>query len=126
MNFNRRRLRRGVDQDLIPVNVQIRSDANAGGPRGQFACQIDDYSPCQAGGKTDIVHDFLPSSGRILDLKKWNYRFDSSLICRKSRRGAEVLDEAMHKEPQRTGRVGLVQVQFQVMHPREAGELNRI
>ncbi len=69
-----------IDENLIPIDIQIRSDTNAGSSRRQLSGQVRHHCPRKSGRKTDIVAGTLPLSIRGLDLKKRNHRFDSRLV----------------------------------------------
>src|SRR5262245_33445054 len=84
-----------IDENLIPINIQIRSDANAGGSRRNFASDIRDHRARKARRKTDIVTDTFPFFRRRLHLEEWNNRFDSGLMRGEPGRRAEVLDKSV-------------------------------
>src|SRR6266404_2396191 len=90
-----------IEEDLIPIDVEIRPDANARGSGRQLSTQIRHHRSRETGGKTDIVADALPCSGCRLHFKKRNYRFDSRLMCGEARGRTEVLDESLHDHSQR-------------------------
>src|SRR5262249_47661808 len=115
-----------INEDLVPIDIQISSDSNSRCSWQHFSRQISHHRSRQTCRKTDIVADPAPFSRCLLHLEKRNHRFDSSLMRCKTRCSAEVLDEAVHQQPERTRHVWFRQPELEVMHLRKTRKLNRI
>src|SRR5262245_31407020 len=103
LRLDSRRIWRLIEENLIPVNVEIGSDTNARCSRRRLACEFCDNRSREAGRETDIVADALPFACWRLHVEKWDHRFDACLVRSKTRSCAEVLDISLHDHSQGTG-----------------------
>ncbi len=55
-----------ADQDVVPIDLEIRSDANATRAQRKFAGEIGRHGARATGGEAEIVDDAEPSAlGRL-------------------------------------------------------------
>src|SRR5262249_40860020 len=105
-------LRRPVDQNAIPVDLQIGPDAYALSAGWQFVAEVCGHRAWTTCGKTHVVNYAGPLAGRSESFDVRRDRFNTCLIrgihsCR-----GEVFDLAIHHEPERATFVRLAKIQF--------------
>ena len=116
-----------ADQDVVPVDLQIRGDANAPRARRKFAGEIGGHGARAAGGKSHVIDHadplFFPLSARR------NQRFDIRrnrpqvrLIGGVHAGRRVIFDLAMHQQPQRAAAVWLAKIKFQAVRLGESHE----
>src|SRR5215468_9209196 len=73
-------LRTAVDQDAVPINLQVRCDANLRGARRQLAGEIGRDRARAACGETHVVDDAHPAAARVERLDVRRDRVDLGLV----------------------------------------------
>ena len=101
------RLRRAINQDIVPVDLQIRGHANLLGPQRKLAAEIGSHRARTASGETHIIHHTLPFSIRAESFYVGRDRLQLCLRGRIHAVGREVLDFAVHQQPERAAIVRL-------------------
>src|SRR5579862_151000 len=54
------RLRSAAYQNAVPVDLQIRGDANLVGSASEFACEVGGHGAWASGGESHVVHHAFP------------------------------------------------------------------
>src|ERR1700733_3344034 len=111
--YRRRRVRTIVYENLIPVDLQVGLDADTPDMRRQLVRQIYNDGPGKAGRKTHIFDDLFPCAIRHLRFYRRGLRPYIRLPGSIHRAGAEIFDETVQEEPQRTLRRPFSQIQSQ-------------
>ncbi len=94
-------LRRGVDQDLVPVHLEVGRDANPPRARREDAGEIGGHRAIEAGGEADVVLHPHPAPVRQLRVERGHHRGHVGLVRGEDGRGGEVIGEARHEQPHR-------------------------
>ena len=102
-------LRAAINEDAVPVNLQVRGDANPPSPWRQLAREIGRNGARSACGETHVIDDAHPSAIRE-NLHVRRDRFDLGLVGGVHAGGGEVFRLAMHQENERAATIGLAEI----------------
>src|SRR5208282_1422690 len=113
-------LPRPADEDVVPVDLQIRGDANTARARRKLAGKVGGHGARAAGGESHVIDDANPFclrviSGRDLGFDIRRKRPQVRLIGSVHASRGEIFDLAMHQQPQWTAAVGLTEIKFQAV-----------
>ena len=128
-------LRRAIDQNAVPINLQIGRDANLPRARRQLAGEIGSHSARAPSGKSHVIDHAHPLAVRVVFI---SHRFipDQRFHTRRDRLHTglrrrvhavrrKVFDLAMQQQPQWAAAVRLAQIEDQAVRLGKALELRQ-
>ena len=107
---------RPVNQNAVPINLQICRDANFPRACGQLARKIGGHGARTARGKAHVIHYALPCPARIFLIWEQGFHIRRHRFHSRLRRGVhavrrKIFDLAMQQQPQRPAVVSLAQIE---------------
>ena len=106
-------LRVTVNEDAVPINLQVGRDTDSSRAERQLAGQVGRDRARTAGGESHVVDDAHPLA---LCVERFDVRRDGlnlGLVSRVDARRREVLGDAVHQQNQRSAAVRLAQIEFE-------------
>src|ERR1700751_2583508 len=116
-------LRRAVDQDAVPVDLQVCGDANLFCSLWELSCEVGRHGARAARRESHIINYSLPVSVGGLGFDVGSNRLEFRLGCRVHAVGGEVFDFAVSQNPQWATVVWLTQIERESMRLGESGKL---
>ena len=90
---------RAINQNVVPINLQIGRDANLSRARRQLAGEVGGHGARAAGWESQIIDDALPLAVFAEGFRIRRDRFHAGLRCGIHAVRSEVLDFAVHQQP---------------------------
>ena len=114
-----------IDQNAVPINLQVGCDANALRARRQLAGQVGSHGTRTAGREAHVIDDANPFAVAAQCLHVWRDRMHASLRCGIHAVGGKVFDFTVQQQPQRASAVRLAQIERESMRLGEAQKLRQ-
>ena len=111
-----------VDEDVVPVNLQVGRDPNSLRAGGQFAGEVSSDGARAASGKAHVIDHANPLAVRPLSLDVRPDGLNARLISGVHAGRHEVFDLTVHQQDERAATVRLAEIEFEGVQFGEALE----
>src|SRR5580704_15280385 len=114
-----------INQNAVPVNLQVGRDPNPLRARGQLPCQVGGHSSRPTGRKAHVVDDTNPLSLGVERLDVRSDGLDSGLRCSVHAVGGVIFDLAVKQQPERPTGVRFAEIEFERVQLGETRKLSQ-